>query len=727
MISFAITAALCIQSQDWKNDPALAKPITIRADAEPVGDFIGRLAKEAGVQMSADASVAQDRVVLTVKDLPAKDLMEKIASHFSWSWRMTKNGLQLWQTPEQAKAETDLFWKLMLEPLKKRRQASMDAVATRSKVDVEASKARLGKLFEIGDDLLSRYEAEYLKGSEEKRRAWVEARNKNDLEIQGLSRAISPSWLAVDSVIANLTDRDLQDLVNRRRLVFAYSPNAAQRPMPRAAKAAIEDMLPTLALGSNDANQWGTERGNMLRALDVNLGRAFTPAELGNVRIVVKLSEMPANFVGDGGLEAPSITVVSKKGEILTSMVPYASARPMGPKALPPKVEQQPKDRMDDPLAVSDELRRLVTPVPGQRGLPATFEAEKAFLTRGGRAFASSGTARLLNGIAESAHVNLISDCLDANRFTTNSLIPLQSARSGFRALAAQMRETWTLNGKWVEFRDSAWPVARAYTIPSDKLLQIRDLLLEQFSLDAGAKVAGLLSDFQSQGMALQAWAFSRWDLSFRGDENGIDILRLWNDLSRQQRTALVAGQTIYGSSLNSRQRADIYRHIERMGRAFNAGAYSANPVVDPSDYEWLNANWGYPNEGLDDEVTEILPHGIPRDAAVSLHQAEGDGIEFTNKEGWKGRMSASDAVQSGYYKAENQKFQMRTLKEFRSYFTFDLFENFRRGFVIRGFGPPSEKVYDSPSELPEALRNRLDEAYKKRHGGGSDSQESRL
>ena len=68
-------------------DARLQRSVTLAALGEPFRDFCARLSKETGIEIEADANVADDKATVLCEKRSLRDVMRQISGHFGFTWR----------------------------------------------------------------------------------------------------------------------------------------------------------------------------------------------------------------------------------------------------------------------------------------------------------------------------------------------------------------------------------------------------------------------------------------------------------------------------------------------------------------------------------------------------------------------------------------------------------------------------------------------------------------
>lgn len=700
------------------SDPALEKQISVRADAEPIHTVVARIGKETGVKVFANSAVGQDRIILFAKDLPAKDILKKISDHFEWDWRLTKDGLELWQTPGQKVAEGKALQLAILTEMRRWRQQSIVAMKTQQGRATKEESERLRALAEQTVLQLEKYRDEYY-GTPEQRRAWSEKQRKIVTESTTLSRKVSPSWQLYDHVVAELSDNELLLLESLGKLTIAYAPKGTQRPMSKAAQRKSDVVLNSLVV---DSVRTGVER-EFGKLMNVGANSEFSVEGTRNLKLHLSVIGPPI-LLRRGMPVASTGTLVVVDSELNRTARLGFSDRPVN--SVPPRRQtdekvdpDQKRDRLDEPLEANEALKNALTIDSGTGLAKIQKETLERFLTLAETTFRSHGTAVVLNELACSAKVNFISDCYEVNRLDSIRTVNLATPRRAFQTLAKSNNEEFAFDRDWVSFRDPNPAIGRAYSIPSDALLAMRDALLQPFTLETSAKAISLLTDRQIETNWLQTETFARWGFPLRSRDKTISLLRFWAAMSPGAKRTLLTGKPVLLSSLSKACFEHLWTFLDAQTNDFD-GAQNFGPTTDKADYEWSKENWGS-NENFrrDRDLNELFPNGIHPQASISFRQSQGWAVSRV-RDGRSStlRRSAYAMLVGGYIDPQKDENGYQLTPEERSLFTFNLDSGMKRGFALIGFGKPSDQVFQKFVDLPRELRVGLEEDLRLRRGG---------
>lgn len=120
-LSAVALAPMCAVAQvgPLPDDGCLNARVTVSHPVSTIETFLDDLSGGTGVRLKADAAVKEDLIVLRVKDVPAREVMERVASHFDWSWRAEDGGYTLFQSKEQKEREEKAYEEQFAEPLRR--------------------------------------------------------------------------------------------------------------------------------------------------------------------------------------------------------------------------------------------------------------------------------------------------------------------------------------------------------------------------------------------------------------------------------------------------------------------------------------------------------------------------------------------------------------------------------------------------------------------------------
>lgn len=229
----AIRAGIWAMSMGWAVAPdqspsprppeTLSAKITYEHTGAPVGVLLGALSPKAGVNLLVSPRLSKEIVAVQVKDVPVRELLDRIAKLLDARWEKEGAAMRLVQSAEDIKAEEQREKTLITRrierdfaKLRKEQAATgaFDAVAAKKIVD-----STLIKLKQVTPD------------------------NKYDLIYEaerGMERQ-SPAGRALQRILLNLRPDDLAQLPQEIRVDYATAPTPMQRSFPFAIGPILAD------------------------------------------------------------------------------------------------------------------------------------------------------------------------------------------------------------------------------------------------------------------------------------------------------------------------------------------------------------------------------------------------------------------------------------------------------------------------------------------------------
>lgn len=712
MMLTACLAILAAQASPLAGDPRLAATVEVRAEAESVSAVLASIEELTKTRLTASREIADDTVVLYAK-APAREVLDRIAAHFDWTWKKIEGGYSLDQSGAQRDAERAACEDQVLRPYLKWQEAARAAVSARGQVS-ERIRQDLDELLETNRQHLEHYEAEYYSGDPIRRTAWSNRRAELDAKIAGIGRSLSPFWKLADEVVAGMSRQDLLDLDRLTKLVYAAPAGTLQRRIPNdAAKGLASEWLAV-----PDARLEGPER-YVFDAMDWPYRLPDRQGDALSVWVRFRLSnvrprpdeahpfvETRLAFAGQGGITLAETWLDTRPPRIERTQTPRTV----------------PQDKFDEALRATEALTSANA--ADRQGFLAPSSLRE-FLRVGSDVHPYRSTAALMIEIAAAAGVNLVADCFEAASWQGQRAVPIGTARGAFSVIAAGSDSTWQGDGAWVAFRANNWQLRRASSIKMPLMKRVRDLAVrEPLTLDSHAEIAIALTDRQIENPLMFSLTRGMMPLLYSSNREKVWALRFWGSLSPAQRKGILEGQMISLGSLAAQQREALTMFLflsDDRDLDAEVSTRDTEMGLETADAAWLDANWpqwrdqGFPGAV---EPSAQLPNGVPRDALVGMGLVVADALEVSNGAGWSRTMSEANAVGSGYYKSEGvSDYLVRPTKHRRYRLTVRLSPALTKGTTLSFFDPPvgEPKPY---SEQPAELQGRLERAHKIRRGG---------
>ncbi len=489
--------SVAAQSSLPMEDGRLAQRVSVSHPVVRVEDFLKELSQRLGVPLKVEDGLKEDLVVVHVRDIPARDLLERFASHFDWSWRQERDGYLLYQSKEQKEREDEAYREQFMAPLRERQKELKRILAE--------DASRLDALRRELEELKRRLESPATP-DEEKNSLWW--------QIEATNTRVEPGGRLALSLLANMSFEDFQRLFELGTLVYAMTPTPAQRPMGPSQRLAEEAL---------NAIQQTRELARRPVDVLVTFHAGWDWPEMdGAVHVV---------YVDEAGLSVTSDTYT------------HSPIRP--PRTLP-----QPTTWLSGRTLQSEAVEELLRPRDGSPYRDLSRMRSISYLLPKSTMMPRQGFAELAIAIAEALGLNLLSD---------SAVVPgtsdyARSRDAGF-LLDALYNGTWKLDGTWILSRSATWAMMRRNTVPIGRGRAIRDRFYEQggFSLEVSGSLVDELGVRKYRDLPLPFFGIPSSIPQLRA-------AHLWYSMNNQQRDALLAGEALSVGRLSARQRQLIWQ-----------------------------------------------------------------------------------------------------------------------------------------------------------------------
>lgn len=603
-------AILAVTQGSWEANPAFTKQVSLRWEAIPVITALEALSQQTGVPVVASPDVAQDRIILFVKDRPAKEVMRKIASHFKWEWRVVDGKTELYQTPIQKKQAEEALQNQILAPYREWRAHSQAVLKT--KHDPKEEEQNLHELINKDIALNERYEVEYLGGGADSKRKWVLESNKVKSEIQRAASLLSPAWRFSHQAIANLTDKQLLEFESGLPLIVASNAKPLQIQIGREGLKDAQEFVSQLVQPKRQ-NEDPTYAFIRETALALRpRSEAFELGEVTNVRISLRRSNF-SQGLKQAQIEPPTLVVVGDHQKIFSmqtlwgqSVIPAGNAQQGADIAV--------KDVLDKPMVISADLKSALE--PGPDFARATVEAENEFFRADSETFHSAGVAKIATKVAETVGSDLIAHCYDGDKLGKVMIRNASTARLLYSDLCKQFGLKLEVDQGWIQLTDLTPELSRDSTIPSDLLRSTRNAYARSYSLDLAASALGRLSLRQARSRIVTDLSQQKGTMTV-GIQEYLTVLQLWSSLTNAQKDTLRSKGELSASAMTSRQRELYLRQVRCQLMPVVAQIAS----IHKEDIEWFRQGWqGNGEEHLDSDtaVTEYMANSLTAQSTLS-------------------------------------------------------------------------------------------------------------
>lgn len=210
----------------FHQSPDLTRAVTLQELAAPARDLCADLGKAAGFDLTCDARIKNDLVILGVKQRPVGEVMTKIATTFGWVWQPNGNGFRLTPTPEFVRKAKDGRREILIRDghrLQALAQERMKEAGTRNSEAWQKEVEHLSEAIPEGDPFSPKGRA-------------MQARLE---EVTGFAEG---SMAPLYTMIGALTDEQLVRIATER-LSFSTDPGPLQMPMPASVRKSVDALL----------------------------------------------------------------------------------------------------------------------------------------------------------------------------------------------------------------------------------------------------------------------------------------------------------------------------------------------------------------------------------------------------------------------------------------------------------------------------------------------------
>jgi hypothetical protein len=507
------------QAVDLRQDERLQKPITLREPLIPLKQLLSQLSKELGVSLSASTEIAEDKVCLLVRERPAHEVLQRLASTLRCAWQpaQTTDGYRLYQPLAERTREQQL------------RQALL-----------QARRQVFERPLRLLIELARRYRWEELSGlnEQEKQRLSAEQRAM-------LNKLHDVSVYAMARVMGDFRASEWQRLWQGEQLVFSSAPQTGEFPLAASLAALLLEPRTTQVqartipeAGSKEPTQqavrlilrWDAWRGQLTIETERYASKGLAPRSSASSSRVLNASSFSASI----GKEA---------------------AEPS-----PPLLDDHPLNKVWREWAnVSERL----TPSRRASGTPERL-ALPAFLQRSPLAALIELSLRYgLDLYADAYRLEPVREAISFAR--PSSTVPFTSDLSQMQRLFWLRQEGEVLMARHKDYfwlRPSEIPEdwlrpleAKKGSAPTDKPSAQPAIILDEW-----ARLADSLNELQLERLVglplVSALSVSTSStLNLRAVAHAAPALRFWASLAPQQRQAALKGERLLWRQLSPLQR----------------------------------------------------------------------------------------------------------------------------------------------------------------------------
>lgn len=569
----------------------------------PLKSVLASISESSGVSLACSASLANDIVIVRFKDVPLEEVKSKLAAAICAEWQAGGDGkLTLVRTPALAKKAAD------------------EAVNFREKSLRDEIKKRLDKFSSakpIDDRLLEEMirDTAAMFRSNSATNAWE--------RLEDIKRRL-PQAGALYKTLLNTNLRSLAAMRPGQRLVFSTKPTTMQHPISPAIMSEIKQMATQQAEWSKKARSmipggehedfvsfifpW-TQSGEAERLLLICKRELFN-----GIRVELRVADTNGRYI----MRADETIEEIDSREFQDLMAPG-----------PPSGQEKALELTGLAKDFADEFRkRMMSRGPSQepmkesvrRALASPDKFEPMSYTLGSLAVALADRLELNMVFETSDDMLFLGMFSGSERLTPTRLLSILR-RSPLGPLVVQ--ET----PGWLAIRPMDLAVIQGSRAPRSLVQPIAAKLANgvEVSLEDWAAIAAKV-DCEAEAPPLLMMIAMICDSREPEALSNWQQLRFYGQLDFNQRRAMLGGRAIQYGMLTPEQKGTLSRII------FNEPELQPRqPPVQSKDVEGDDL----PSfDGLDSEVTQIAPNGIPAAAPITLMQTQEAGFFVDGKYG---------------------------------------------------------------------------------------------
>ncbi len=555
--SVLLGIALSTSAEDvFAGDLRLDQPLTFETGVAAIGDVIDMVGEQLDVMLLAAPAVAEDLLVIVVREQAARDVLRKISEHMNLSWRRRDDGYYLYQAEAHREAEAESFAKELAADLKAAQEQLRESLQETGKRNDEETKALIQALETIWQDFINSGKVS-------------EARQVQE-QIGSLRSSHSASWRLAATGFVGLDEKMLVHLATRRAIVLSTDPTAMQHELPKSSRDALKDVL----------------------------SPSEPSREINKVRVIYQ----DGDPLGNAHTLVATIELMGIDGTILRTdfvrLLTYQAMRFDHEDVELPEI-------FESLLPISDAIRRTALAVDSV-SLDMNVRTHPIYRTEDGKWEPLRPFAMGLGEVARHTKHSLIAHASDRpfgsySRFAVSR--PTVSAV--LTAMTAPWQQ-WRVRNGWIEVSDRRRAVSRARTIPRRTLSRLESAydIADGLSMTQLSAIANELSDLQLATVSGQYITGGR----IQGPTfASAHLLRFWHSLAPGQRTESASGMDISFLSMTDAQRSHLTEALVR-----------ARPTIgDTSGLRWLGPEYesfarehlmSDPRSVIDKELTEFIP-----------------------------------------------------------------------------------------------------------------------
>lgn len=559
---------------------AQASPVvTFKSPAAPLGKVIAAISAQTKVPMSARGPIADEIVVVSVKDASMEEVRKYLAFACTGQWQQDGAAFVLVRDEPKAKIQEQEELARIAERFAKRIQENAAPVLSSPSMTAASAEKHLQQLAKINDQVKQNQGGAY---------------DAVTLEPGG-----TPQERLMARVLLSLDPKEIASLPADSRSVYSTSPTRMQRQLPNGAMQSMGQFVTEYGIWQAVAERYRpTDPENQF----VDFG-FFGPMKSRPAKAVLIATKW-----GDGLAVSFELKIVDSRGFVLASTAAGidATGTASGKEDGQPSFVQgeTPIQLSKDSIEVLTMRSGLQNPTMGQTIRP---ELRAKLLKPEEFDPLLFGPSDFLLGIAEQEGRNLIASVPDSTfdlALGTTGATPSRARQS----LSSGETMTFTDDGKWT-VATATWPaLARRRAMPRHLLGQLARELEKPGagSLDALSRMAAQLGGTSAPQLSTAYVAMLQPAVAANLDFSSWDLLRFYGGLTSAQKAAVSKGGDLAIGSLESNAKNALNRLVFFGTSAMPLGQFQMITETEPGSPQ-LDTS-----ESIRMEPTEAMPDGLP-------------------------------------------------------------------------------------------------------------------
>jgi hypothetical protein len=722
--------------------PDLAKKISFSSKAAPASVVLAELAKEAGIALETSPQTGHQVLLLHFKDAPLGEVLDRIAKAAGAEWKQEAAGLRL-----------------VLPALLERAQVQKEAEARRNWLN--------GSLEQQANRLKgTSFNPEEAKRAAEANERVIESIRRGEVgRIDfNMHQAGQPASRALIQLATAVGVTRLAQVPVGQRVVFATAPTRMQVALPANTQAIFREFIQNqiAAVEATKPAQQAAGAENEVRVLmgsgmansgqgdpKLGVGKALLICRANQSSVTLELLVVDPNGQtiatsmltltesvqqsGDAGSDTPKPISFSKLSAELGRAV-AAPGRPAGP-----AVEVMSSGGatrvgvVQMSASVGSGGAVMAMPASGVGGVKLSDELRAQLLQPERYDPLSYGASDALLALAAERQTNLAAWLPDRAFFHANMFA---SSGATIESLESALQNQWMMESS----KEGTWLVLTPRNQTTERRNQVDRKELGRLVRTIETKKSLTLDDAASYALQRGPTQLSQLDVDFSvislivrsgGPISGDGHLnlfrseqwqtfRLYGALSPQQRQGLFNGGKLSLGNMSPAQHAIVHDMVYNSFGGVNVATQrSADPITAIRGAPMMNVMGG---GGIQNERTEVLPAGVPRNGFLEVQVARQDGYYASNKATGTGQVVTAETLavqraqaehpQLGQFMQGAQFDEFRPATRFQYTFDFSFTENVKMARMLAEDSIDQRARVLAYESLPAEFRRVVEDRY---------------